>query len=89
MPTRRGGADPFNWIRIHPLFPKGAAYPFDHAGKGETALMQALASDTVDMGRAGEGGHWYAADASEATRDMGERGVEIALAHLRQVLGLT
>ena len=30
------GADPFNWIRIHPLFPKGAAFPFDHAGKGET-----------------------------------------------------
>lgn len=83
------GADPFNWIRIHPLFPKGAAYPFDHAGKGETALMQALASDTVDMGRTGEGGHWYTADASEATRDMGERGVEIALAHLRQVMGLT
>lgn len=83
------GADPFSWIRIHPLFPKGAAYPFDHAGKGETALMQALVPDTVDLGRAGMGGHWYTGDAGEATREMGERGVEIALAHLRQVLGLT
>lgn len=83
------GADPFNWIRIHPLFPKGAAFPFDHAGKGETALMQALAPDTVDMGRSGDGDHWYTEDATEASAEMGERGVQIALAHLRQVLGLT
>lgn len=83
------GADPFNWIQIHPLFPKGAAFPFDHAGKGETALMQALAPETVDVGRAGDGDHWYTEDASEASAEMGERGVQIALAHLRQVLGLT
>ncbi len=83
------GADPFNWIRIHPLFPKGAAFPFDHAGKGETALMQALAPETVDMDRTGDGDHWYAADAREASPELGERGVQIALAHLRDVLGLT
>ncbi|WP_149588298.1 creatininase family protein [Tabrizicola flagellatus] len=82
------GADPFNWIRIHPLFPKGAAYPFDHAGKGETALMQALAPDTVEMARAKEGDHWYTADAGEASAELGEAGVQIALAHLRQVLAL-
>ena len=82
------GADPFNWIQIHPLFPKGAAFPFDHAGKGETALMQALASETVDMSRAGDGDHWYAEDAGEASAELGERGVQIALAHLRQVFGL-
>lgn len=82
------GADPFNWIQIHPLFPKGAAFPFDHAGKGETALMQALAPDTVDMSRAGDGGHWYTEDAGLASPELGEAGVQIALAHLRQVLGL-
>lgn len=82
------GADPFNWIRIHPLFPKGADFPFDHAGKGETALMQALAPDTVDIARAGDGDHWYTEDAGQASPDLGERGVQIALAHLRQVLGL-
>lgn len=81
-------ADPFNWIQIHPLFPKGAAFPFDHAGKGETALMQALAPETVDMTRAQEGGHWYTGDATEASASLGEAGVQIALAHLRQVLGL-
>jgi creatinine amidohydrolase len=82
------GADPFNWVQIHPLFPKGAAFPFDHAGQGETALMQALAPDTVDMSRALDGGHWYTEHAGQATPDLGERGVQIALAHLRQVLGL-
>jgi creatinine amidohydrolase/Fe(II)-dependent formamide hydrolase-like protein len=82
------GADPINWIRIHPLFPKGAEFPFDHAGKGETALMQALAPDTVEMSRAADGGHWYTEDAAQASRSMGEAGVKIALAHLRQVLCL-
>lgn len=81
-------ADPFNWIRIHPLFPKGAYFPFDHAGVGETALMLALAPDTVDMERAGDGGHWYTETALQATTEMGERGVAIALAHLQACLGL-
>lgn len=80
--------DPFNWIRIHPLFPKGADFPFDHAGLGETALMLALAPGTVEMPRALEGGHWYTETAPAATRDLGERGVAIAVAHLRDVLGL-
>ena len=82
------GEDPFNWIRINPLFPKGADFPFDHAGVGETALMLALAPDTVDMGRTGEGGHWFTETAPEATAELGERGVQIALAHMRGVLGL-
>jgi creatinine amidohydrolase/Fe(II)-dependent formamide hydrolase-like protein len=81
-------ADPFNWIRIHPLFPKGAAFPFDHAGKGETSLMQALAPETVDIARVHDGGHWYTEDATGASPDLGGTGVQIALAHLRQVLGL-
>jgi creatinine amidohydrolase len=80
--------DPFNWIRIHPLFPKGADFPFDHAGVGETALMLALAPETVAMDQALEGGHWYTEAAPAATREMGERGVAIAVAHLRAVLGL-
>ncbi len=82
------GADPFNWIRIHPLFPKGADFPFDHAGLGETSLMLALAPDTVDMARAVVGMHWYTETAPQATAAMGEVGVAIAMAHLRQCFGL-
>lgn len=82
------GADPFTWIRVHPLFPKGADFPFDHAGRGETALMQALAPQTVALAQAGQGDHWYTETAGQATAAMGEAGVQIALAHLRGVLGL-
>jgi creatinine amidohydrolase/Fe(II)-dependent formamide hydrolase-like protein len=83
------GADPFAWIRVHPLFPPGAGFPFDHAGAGETALLLALAPETVAMERAGEGGHWYTQTAPQATAALGETGVRIALAHMRSVLGLT
>lgn len=83
------GVDPFNWIRIHPLFPKGADFPFDHAGQGETALMQALVPDTVDMSRARTGDHWFTETAPEATALLGEKGIALALAHLTSVLGLS
>lgn len=82
-------ADPFNWIRIHPLFPAGADFPFDHAGIGETALMLALAPESVAMSRSLEGGHWYTETAPQATAALGEKGVAIALDHLSGVLGLT
>lgn len=82
------GDNPFNWIAIHPLFPPGSAYPFDHAGPGETGLMAALAPETVDRGALGPEAPWYVAGASAATAELGERGVAIALAHLRGVLGL-
>lgn len=82
------GSDPFAWITIHPLFPKGADFPFDHAGEGETALMLALAPETVDLSLAREGGHWFTETAPQATAEQGERGVAIALQHLRTCLGL-
>lgn len=82
------GEDPFNWIRIHSLFPNGADFPFDHAGVGETALMLALAPETVAMERAVEGRHWYTETAPLATRELGEKGVGIALSHMQSVLGL-
>jgi creatinine amidohydrolase/Fe(II)-dependent formamide hydrolase-like protein len=83
------GADPFNWIRLHPLFPKNDVFPFDHAGEGETALMLALAPDTVALDRHAEGGNpWWTETAPKATTARGEAGVDLALAHLRQVLGL-
>lgn len=82
------GENPFNWIAIHPLMPPGCPYPFDHAGRGETGLMLALAPETVALAAAGEGGHWWAADAGQATASAGEDGVALILAHLRGVLGL-
>jgi hypothetical protein len=51
--------------------------------------MQALVPDSVDMSHVGDGEHWYVETASRATVASGEVGVEIALAHLRERLGLS
>lgn len=80
------GSDPFNWVQIHPLFPKGSDFPFDHAGLGETSLMLALAPETVDLARVADGDHWFSETAATATVALGESGVSIALAHLRIAL---
>lgn len=84
------GTDPFNWVRVHPLMTKDitAAYPFDHAGVGETSLMLALAPEVVEMDRLGENTGWYTETATQATAELGERGVAAILAHLRAVLAL-
>ncbi len=81
-------ADPFSWIQVHPLFPAGADFPFDHAGEGETALMLAVAPGTVEIGRATGDEHWFTDTATGASAEIGERGIAIALDHLRNVLGL-
>lgn len=84
------GADPFNWIKINPLMSAEiiAAYPFDHAGIGETSLMMALYPDAVDMSHMGENTGWYTASAADASVALGERGVALIrqrmLAILRQ-----
>lgn len=82
------GDNPFNWISIHPLLPPGHGYIFDHAGEGETSLMLALAPDTVSMEACRTNDTWYTATAPQATAATGKGGVDIILAHLRQVLGL-
>lgn len=83
------GSDPFNWVRIHPLMTKEitAQYPFDHAGIGETSLMLALAPEAVDAARTGENTGWYTETATGASAELGETGVALILAHLRQVFG--
>ena len=82
------GDNPFNWISIHPLLPPGHGYIFDHAGEGETSLIQVLAPDTVDMAACARNDGWYTATAPRATPATGEAGVAIMIAHLRCVLGL-
>ena len=81
-------ADPFNWIKGHPLLTPEAleSYPFDHAGEGETSLMLALCPEAVEMSRHDEA-HWYTASAGKASADTGARGRDLILAHMRDVLG--
>lgn len=82
------GADPFNWVKVHPLMDSDiiAHYPFDHAGVGETSLMLALAPETVDMTRLDGERPWYVEGAEKANANLGEKGVALILARLRTVL---
>jgi creatinine amidohydrolase/Fe(II)-dependent formamide hydrolase-like protein len=60
-------------------------YPFDHAAKGETSLMMALCPEAVDM-RQFSAKTWYTRTASEASAELGARGRDLILAHVRRVL---
>ena len=81
------GADPFNWIKGHPLLTAEAIkhYPFDHAGQGETSLMLALCPEAVEMDRL-DAALWYTSSAAVASVETGERGRDLILMHMRQVL---
>ena len=83
-----GGDDPFNWIKGHPLMTPEIIkqFPFDHAGQGETSLMMALCPEAVDMGHFNKE-KWYTRSAAEASAELGGKGCNLILAHMRKVLG--
>lgn len=82
-----GGSDPFNWIKGHPLLTAEliAQYPFDHAGIGETSLMLALCPEAVEMDKL-DADRWYTESARDASAELGRRGADLILAHLREVI---
>ena len=62
-------------------------YPFDHAGKGETSLLMALCPEAVDKERLkAETASWYLASAQEASPELGNKGRDLVLDHMRRVL---
>ena len=75
---QKGGNDPFNWIKNHPLMTDETIrnYPFDHAGVGETSLMLALCPEAVDMAHLSADA-WYARDAAGASAELGMRGRDL------------
>lgn len=81
------GGDPFNWIKAHPLMTPEiiGQFPFDHAAQGETSLMLALCPEGVEMGRLTDE-RWYTRSAREASAELGGRGRDLILAHMRNVL---
>jgi creatinine amidohydrolase/Fe(II)-dependent formamide hydrolase-like protein len=83
------GDDPFNWIKAHPLVRPSLmeGYPFDHAGLGETSLLMALLPKGVDRSRISDE-KWYSRSACEASIDLGIKGRDRILAHLREALGV-
>jgi len=85
--AHEAGADPFNWIQGHPLMDDEiiAKYPFDHAAQGETSLLLALCPEAVDMERLSTE-KWYLETARDASVELGEKGRDMILAHMRRVL---
>lgn len=81
------GGDPFNWIKGHPLMTPEiiAQFPFDHAAQGETSLMLALCPEGVEMDQLSEA-RWYTRSAREASAELGGKGRDLILAHMRKVL---
>ncbi|TIR44436.1 MAG: creatininase family protein, partial [Mesorhizobium sp.] len=82
------GENVFNWVQVHPLMPATMTgkYPFDHAGIGETSLMQALCPEAVDAGHFADNTGWYTKGASDASAELGRKGVAMILEHLRAIL---
>jgi creatinine amidohydrolase/Fe(II)-dependent formamide hydrolase-like protein len=81
------GDDPFNWIKAHPLMTPAtmSAYPFDHAGQGETSLLMALCPGGVDLAFLSDK-TWYTRSAGQSSLELGVRGRELILDHLRKAL---
>lgn len=82
------GRNPFNWIRIHSLMSSDtmADYPFDHAGQGETSLMMALCPEAVDTTKFADNKAWYTESAKDASVALGEKGRDLIVARLRELL---
>lgn len=81
------GSDPFNWIKIYPLMDDETqrSYTFDHAGIGETSLMESVCPEGVDMARFTKA-NWYANSAQNASKEYGDTAKLRILANLRNVL---
>ncbi|MBG1231262.1 creatininase family protein [Aestuariivirga litoralis] len=84
----RGGDDPFNLVKIHPLMSREVmeGFPFDHAGIGETSLMMALCPEAVDMARHRENKGWYTETAAQASTELGTKGRDLILKRLLEIL---
>ena len=81
------GADPFSWIRGHPLMDAEITrhFPFDHAAKGETSLMMAVCPEGVEMDKLSTE-KWYLESAKEATKELGDKGAQLVLNRMRTLL---
>ena len=49
--------------------------------------MLALCPDVVEMDRVGENTGWYTETAKDASADLGRKGRDLILEHMRAVLG--
>lgn len=81
------GADPFNWIQVHPFMDEKTQknFPIDHAGKQETSLMMAFCPEGVDMRKLSQE-KWYCKDSHQADIKYGNAAKQTILKSMYSIL---
>ena len=77
---------PWNWVKVIPAMSREVQHRsgYDHAGKYESSLLQALFPETVDLSRLAGDDAWFIQSAREASAGLGERMVELCLQDLAE-----
>ncbi|MFA7636453.1 MAG: creatininase family protein [Monoglobales bacterium] len=79
-----GGDDPFSWIKVIPTMSTEVqnATGYDHAGKFECSILMSLYPEAVKLERLGDINHWFTKSAAEASKELGDEMVMLALEYL-------
>lgn len=59
---------------------------YDHAGEFESSLLMALCEEAVDLSKLAPDQPWYTRSAEQASREKGEKMVQLILEDLRDCL---
>ena len=79
-----GGDDPFSWIKVVPTMSTEVqnATGYDHAGKYECSILMSLYPEAVKLERLGDREHWFTKSSAEASKELGDKMVELSLDYL-------
>jgi len=79
-----GGDDPFSWIKVVPTMSTEVqnATGYDHAGKYECSILMSLYPEAVRLERLGDREHWFTKSSAEASKELGDKMVELSLDYL-------
>lgn len=80
--------NPFSWIKVIPTMSTEVqnATGYDHAGKYETSILMALYPDAVKLERLDDVEHWFTKSAAYASKELGDKMVELALEYLKKAV---
>lgn len=83
-----GGDDPFSWIKVIPAMAPEAQHAtgYDHAGKYECSILMSLYPDAVKLDRIDDKYHWFTQSSREASKELGDKMVEISLQYLDRAI---
>lgn len=76
--------NPFGWIKVIPTMSTAVqnATGYDHAGKYECSILMSLYPEAVKLDRIDDVKHWFTENARQASVELGDKMVELALEYL-------